>query len=54
MNATVGQTITGQSLIMLPNLGRDASSFAVLQPGVTPGGSVAGPCTTKTPSARWR
>jgi hypothetical protein len=42
MNATVGQTITGQSLIFLPNIGRDASSFAVLQPGVTPGGSVAG------------
>lgn len=41
-NATVGQTLTGQSLIFLPNLGRDASSFAVLQPGVTPGGAVAG------------
>jgi Carboxypeptidase regulatory-like domain len=41
-NATVGQTITGQSLVFMPNIGRDASSFAVLQPGVTPGGSVAG------------
>ena len=41
-NATVGQTITGQSLVFMPNIGRDASSFAVLQPGVTPGGAVAG------------
>ena len=41
-NATVGQTITGQSLVFMPNVGRDASSFAVLQPGVTPGGAVAG------------
>ena len=41
-NATVGNTITGPSLILLPNIGRDASSFAVFQPGVTPGGSVAG------------
>ncbi|HKE26523.1 MAG TPA: carboxypeptidase-like regulatory domain-containing protein [Bryobacteraceae bacterium] len=41
-NATVGQTITGQSLVFLPNIGRDASSFAVLQPGVAPMGAVAG------------
>jgi len=41
-NATVGTTITGPSLIFLPNIGRDASTFAVLQPGVTPGGNVAG------------
>src|ERR1700685_959954 len=41
-NATVGTTITGPSLILLPNIGRDASTFAIFQPGVTPGGSVAG------------
>jgi hypothetical protein len=41
-NATVGTTLTGPSLIMLPNLGRDASTFAIFQPGVTPEGSVAG------------
>ncbi len=41
-NATVGTTITGPSLLYLPNIGRDASTFAVLQPGVTPGGNVAG------------
>ncbi len=42
MNATVGNTITGVSLEALPSLGRDVSSFIVLQPGVTPDGSVAG------------
>lgn len=41
-NATVGTTLTGPSLIMLPNMGRDASTFAIFQPGVTPEGSVAG------------
>lgn len=42
MNATVGNTLTGQSLVMLPNLGRDATSLAVLQPGTTLGGNAAG------------
>ena len=41
-NATVGTTLTGPSLIQLPNVGRDASTFAIFQPGVTPEGSVAG------------
>jgi hypothetical protein len=41
-SATVGTTITGPSLVFLPNIGRDASTFAVFQPGVTPGGNVAG------------
>ncbi len=41
-NATVGTTITGPSLVELPNMGRDASTFAIFQPGVTPEGSVAG------------
>ncbi len=41
-NASVGSTITGQSITLLPNLGRDANSFVVLQPGVTPMGNVAG------------
>lgn len=41
-NATVGTTLTGPSLIELPNVGRDASTFAIFQPGVTPEGSVAG------------
>ena len=41
-NATVGSTITGDSLLMLPNFQRDANALATLQVGVTPGGQVAG------------
>src|SRR6266853_671050 len=42
LTATVGSTITGDTLQMMPNLGRDASSLSVLQVGVAPGGQVAG------------
>ncbi|MGA7236103.1 MAG: carboxypeptidase-like regulatory domain-containing protein [Bryobacteraceae bacterium] len=42
MNATVGSTLSGTSLLFLPNLGRDVSTLATLQPAVTPTGSVAG------------
>jgi len=42
MDATVGQTITGNALDSLPGLGRDVSTFVTLQPGVAPDGSVAG------------
>lgn len=42
LNATVGTTMTGDSIIYLPNFGRDVSTFATLQPGVAPGGYVAG------------
>src|SRR5581483_3902534 len=41
-NASVGSTISGQSITLLPNLGRDANAFVLLQPGVAPNGSVAG------------
>jgi hypothetical protein len=41
-NATVGSTIAGDPLMNLPNLGRDANAFFVLQPAVTPAGQVAG------------
>ena len=41
-NATVGSTITGESLANLPNLGRDANAFLVLQPAITPGGGANG------------
>ena len=48
-NATVGNTINLKQLDLLPNLGRDASSLLLLQPGVTAanaagqgGGFVAG------------
>jgi hypothetical protein len=42
MNATVGNTLTGTSLTMLPSMGRDVTSFAVLQPATTPTGNTAG------------
>jgi hypothetical protein len=42
MNATIGTTVTGVALDSLPTLGRDASTFVTMQPGVTPEGSVAG------------
>jgi hypothetical protein len=42
MNATVGATLSGASILNLPNFGRDVSTFAVLQPGVAPNGAVAG------------
>lgn len=41
-NASVGTTIDATALVMLPNLGRDASTLAVLQPGTTSDGYVAG------------
>ncbi|HVH69546.1 MAG TPA: carboxypeptidase-like regulatory domain-containing protein, partial [Candidatus Dormibacteraeota bacterium] len=42
MNSTIGTTVTGVALDSLPSLGRDASTFVTLQPGVAPDGSVAG------------
>ncbi|HKS66704.1 MAG TPA: carboxypeptidase-like regulatory domain-containing protein [Candidatus Acidoferrales bacterium] len=42
MNSTIGNTISGTQLDSLPAIGRDVSTFAVLQPGVSPDGSVAG------------
>ncbi len=41
-NATVGNTLTSETLMKLPNMGRDAATLAVLQPGTTPGGHTAG------------
>src|SRR5262245_24931696 len=41
-NAAVGTTLSGQALLHLPNLGRDVTTLAVLQPGTTPGGFTAG------------
>ena len=41
-NAAVGATIDATALVFLPNLGRDASTLAILQPGTTPDGFVAG------------
>ena len=42
MNATIGSTVRGDQLILLPNSSRDVSSLITLNVGVTPGGSVAG------------
>jgi hypothetical protein len=42
MNATIGSTISGDSLLHTPNLARDASALSVLQVGVSPTGNVAG------------
>jgi len=45
LNATVGSTVSNDSMMMLPNLGRDASYLAVLQVGVSLDGNVAGAAT---------
>ena len=42
LNATVGQTVSGNLLQSMPSIGRDTSTFVLLQPGVSPDGSVAG------------
>ena len=42
LNNTIGATVTPLSIDSLPSIGRDVSTFATLQPGVTPSGSVAG------------
>ena len=41
-SASVGTSISGDAILALPNLGRDVSTLAVLQPGVTLGGYTAG------------
>lgn len=42
LNSTVGATIEHAEIMNLPNPSRDATAFAVLQPGVTIGGNTAG------------
>jgi hypothetical protein len=42
MDATVGTTLSGDTLINLPNISRDASTLAVLQPGQNLNGNVGG------------
>jgi hypothetical protein len=42
MNSTVGTAYTGAALEALPSISREVSTFVMLQPGVTPEGSVAG------------
>ncbi len=47
-NSTIGNTVTGAALENLPTLGRDASSFVTMQPGVSPDGSAAGTVVDQT------
>ena len=42
INATIGSTISAETLQSMPNLARDASALSVLQVGVSPTGNVAG------------
>lgn len=48
MNATVGNTLDSVAIDNLPSMGRDASTFLELQPGVSPDGSVAGAVVDQT------
>jgi hypothetical protein len=42
MSATVGASLGGTTLVNLPNIGRDASTLAILQPGQNINGNVGG------------
>jgi len=42
MNATVGNTLEQKNMLVMPNLGRDVTSLAVLQPATSPTGFTAG------------
>src|ERR1700676_743231 len=42
MDATVGATLSGETLVNLPNTSRDASTLAILQPGQNITGNVGG------------
>ena len=41
-NSTLGTTLSGDTLLMLPNIGHDISHLLVAQPGVSPDGYSAG------------
>ena len=41
-NSTIGTSIVGDTLLMLPNIGRETAALATLQPAVTPTGYTAG------------
>jgi hypothetical protein len=45
MNAGTGTTVDPAMVDSLPSIGREVASFTTLQPGVTPGGNVAGTTT---------
>jgi len=41
-NATMGTTLSGETLLLLPNPGRDVTTLLIAQPGVSPDGYSAG------------
>lgn len=41
-NATMGTTLSGETLLLLPNLGRDVTTLLIAQPAVSPDGYSAG------------
>ena len=45
MNAATGTTVDPALVDSLPTIGREVATFTTLQPGVTPGGNVAGTTT---------
>ncbi len=45
MNASTGTTVDPALVNSLPTIGREVATFSTLQPGVTPGGNVAGSTT---------
>jgi hypothetical protein len=45
LNASTGQTVDSALVDSLPAVNRDVATFVTLQPGVTPGGNVAGTTT---------
>ena len=48
MNASTGTTVDPALVESLPAIGRDVATFVTLQPGVTPGGNVAGTTVDQT------
>ncbi|WP_182276418.1 carboxypeptidase-like regulatory domain-containing protein [Granulicella sp. 5B5] len=45
MNASTGTTVDPSMVQALPTIGREVATFTTMQPGVTPGGNVAGTTT---------
>jgi hypothetical protein len=48
MNASTGTTVDPAQVENLPTIGREVASFMTMQPGVTPGGNVAGTTVDQT------
>jgi hypothetical protein len=48
MNASTGTTVDQAQVESLPTIGREVASFMTMQPGVTPGGNVAGTTVDQT------